>query len=97
MANLSFEWDPTKAAANVRKHGVSFEEARSVFDDVEALFLPDPAHSAQEDRAVMLGFSVALPVLVVIHCERRDGDVIRLISARKADPQERQLYAARRA
>lgn len=97
MSNLSFEWDLAKAAANVRKHGVSFEEARSVFEDAEALFLPDPDHSAHEDRAVMLGLSVALRVLIVIHCERQDGDVIRLISARKADPQERQLYAARRA
>jgi uncharacterized protein len=96
MSNLSFEWDPKKAAANVRKHGVSFEDARTVFEDDEALFLPDPEHSAHEDRAVLLGLSAALRVLVVVHCERSDGDVIRLISARKADPQERQLYAARR-
>jgi uncharacterized protein len=96
MSNLSFEWDPKKAVANARKHGVSFEEARTVFEDDEALFMPDPVHSADEERAVLLGWSAAHRVLVVVHCERADGDVIRLISARKADPQERQLYAARR-
>jgi uncharacterized protein len=97
MSRLAFEWDPKKAVANDRKHGVRFEEARTVFEDDEALFLPDPDHSDGEERAVLLGFSAALRVLVVVHCERADGNVIRLISARKADPQERQLYAARRA
>jgi uncharacterized DUF497 family protein len=96
MSNLSFEWDPKKAAANVRKHGVSFEEARTAFEDDEALLLPDPDHSTGEERAVLLGLSAALRALVVVHCERHDGDVIRLISARKADPYERRLYAARR-
>lgn len=96
MSNLSFEWDPRKAAANIRKHGVSFEDACTVFEDDEALLLPDLEHSAFEDRAVLLGLSAALRVLVVVHCERYDSDVIRLISARKADPQERHLYATRR-
>ena len=68
-----------------------------MFEDAEALFLPDPDNHAHRDRAVTLGLSVALRVLIVIHCERRDGDVIRLISARKADLQERQMYAARSA
>jgi uncharacterized protein len=84
-----FEWDPRKAAQNVRKHGVSFAEARTVFEDAEALILPDPDHSAEEERFILLGLSGALRLLVVIHCERGDGAVIRLISARKADRQER--------
>ena len=96
-SNLSFEWDPKKAASHVRKHGVSCEEARTVFEDDEALLLSDPDHSTGEERAVLLGLSAALRALVVVHWERQDGDVIRLISARKADPHERLLYAARRA
>jgi uncharacterized protein len=96
MSSPVFGWDPKKAAANVRKHGVSFAEALTVFEDGEALFIPDPDHSADEERALLLGLSGALRVLVVVHCERPTGDVIRLISARKANPQERQLYARRR-
>ncbi|MEO6445309.1 MAG: BrnT family toxin [Gemmatimonadaceae bacterium] len=92
-----FEWDPRKAAQNVRKHGVSFEEARTIFEDAEALILADPDHSAEEERFILLGLSAALRVLVVIHCERGDGAVIRIISARKADRQERAVYADRRA
>ncbi len=92
-----FEWDPRKAAQNVRKHGVSFVEARTVFEDAEALILPDPDHSDEEERFILLGLSGALRVLVVIHCERRNGAVIRIISARKADRQERTVYAERRA
>lgn len=92
-----FEWDPRKAAQNVRKHGVSFAEAQTVFEDAEALILPDPDHSNAEDRFVLVGLSGALRVLVVIHCERGDGAVIRIISARKADRQERTVYAERRA
>jgi uncharacterized DUF497 family protein len=92
-----FEWDPRKAAQNARKHGVSFAEARTVFEDAEALLLPDPDHSADEDRFILLGLSGALRVLVVIHCERGDGEVIRIISARKADRQERAVYTERRA
>jgi uncharacterized DUF497 family protein len=91
-----FEWDTRKASRNLTKHGVSFPEARTVFEDVEALVLPDPDHSADEDRFILLGLSAALRVLVVIHCERGDGAVIRLISARKADRQEREAYAERR-
>lgn len=91
-----FEWDLRKAAQNVRKHGVSFAEARTVFEDAEALILPDPDHSAEEERFILLGLSGALRLLGVIHCERGDGAVIRLISARKADRQERAVYADRR-
>lgn len=96
MSALRFDWDPAKAAANLRKHGVSFEEARTVFEDAEGLIMPDPDHSGDEERLVLVGLSAALRALVVIHCEREDGDVIRIISARKADRGERATYAAQR-
>ncbi|MCX5761137.1 MAG: BrnT family toxin [Gemmatimonadetes bacterium] len=96
MSALRFDWDPAKATLNLRKHGVSFGEARTVFEDEEALVTPDPDHSVGEERFVILGLSSALRVLVVIHCEREHGDVIRIISARKADRQERAAYVARR-
>ena len=79
---LRFEWDKQKAAANRRKHGVSFEEARTVFLDEGALQIPDPEHSEEEDRSIMLGISLRLRVLVVCHCYRESDEVIRLISAR---------------
>lgn len=94
--SLEFEWSPAKAVANARKHGVHFEEARTVFEDDEALSIPDPEHSIGEERFVLLGLSAALRVLVVVHCERLDGAVIRIISARKADRAERTIYASRR-
>jgi uncharacterized DUF497 family protein len=97
MTAPHFEWDPRKAAQNARKHGVAFSEARTVFEDADALILPDPDHSEEEERFILLGLSGALRVLVVIHCERGDGAVIRIISARKADRQERAVYAERRA
>ena len=95
MTAPAFEWDPKKAAANQRKHGVSFDEARTVFEDDEALLSADPEHSAGEARFILLGLSGALRVLVVVHCEAV-ADVIRVISARKADPSERRTYARRR-
>lgn len=94
--SIEFEWSPAKAAANARKHGVYFEKARTVFEDDEALLIPDPEHSIGEERFVLLGVSAALRVLVVVHCERSDGAVIRIISARKADRAERTIYASRR-
>ena len=95
MGNLRFEWDPGKDGANRRKHGVGFEEATSVFLDEDALLIDDPDHSDEEDRFVLLGLS-RLRLLVVCHCYRLGGDVIRIISARKADRSERKLYAQRR-
>jgi len=71
MSAIRFDWDPTKAAANLRKHGVSFDEARTVFEDDEALVLPDPEHSVGEERFALLGLSSALRVLIVVHCEAR--------------------------
>ena len=70
MANLKFEWDERKAADNRRKHGVSFEEAQTVYLDEDALQIPDPGHSEEEDRFIMLGVSLRLRVLVVCHCYR---------------------------
>lgn len=96
MSAIRFEWDSKKAAANVRKHGVAFEEARTVFEDDEALLMSDPEHSVGEERFVLVGLSAALRVIVVVHCELDDGDVIRIISARKADRGERDDYATRR-
>ena len=96
VADLHFEWDPAKARANLRKHGISFDEAETAFADEYALVLPDPDHSSTDDeRLVLIGLSAALRVLVVIHCELEDGNVIRLISARRATRSERAQYDAR--
>ena len=95
MAALRFEWDERKNGTNVRKHGVSFAEAQTVFLDEDALLIDDPAHSSDEDRFVLLGISVNLRMLVVCHAYRTRGDVIRIISARKADAGERRTYTER--
>lgn len=95
MADLRFEWDAEKNRQNRRKHGVSFEEGESVFSDQHGLFMSDPDHSEDEDRFILLGLSSALRSLVVCHCYREGDDVIRLISARKADPSERSRYNRR--
>lgn len=95
MAELRFEWNPTKSAANKRKHGVAFEEAESVFADDHALLIDDPEHSEAEDRFVLLGLSAKLRVLVVVHCYRRDDEIIRIISARKATKPEQRRYNER--
>lgn len=93
MSVLSFEWDGRKAAANLRRHGVSFEEAKSVFYDERARLIADPDHSEDEDRFVLLGLSAALRVLVVCHCYRSGSGVIRIISARKATAREARSYS----
>jgi uncharacterized DUF497 family protein len=95
MADLRFEWDPEKNRQNQRKHGVSFEEGESVFSDQHGLFMSDPDHSEDEDRFILLGLSSALRSLVVCHCYREGEDVIRIISARKADASERSRYNRR--
>lgn len=91
-ADLQFEWDPAKNAINLRRHKVSFEEASTVFLDENALLIDDPDHSEEEDRFVLLGLSSSLRILLVCHCYRPKMGKIRLISARKADRQERQYY-----
>ncbi|MCP5143274.1 MAG: BrnT family toxin [Gammaproteobacteria bacterium] len=93
MSGPRFEWDSRKAGANRRKHGVSFEEAKSSFLDENARIIPDPEHSGEEERFVLLGLSIQLRMLVVVHCYREADDVIRIISARKADRSEREQYA----
>ena len=89
---IRFDWDPAKAAYNLRKHGVSFEEAQSVFYDEFAIQFYDEAHSSDEERFLMLGMSVHSKLLIVCHCEREDGQVIRIISARKATKRESAFY-----
>ncbi len=89
---IKFDWDATKAASNLRKHGVSFEEAQSVFYDEFALQFDDESHSAEEDRFLLLGMSSGAHLLLVCHCERAGGEVIRIISARKATKQESSFY-----
>lgn len=95
MAGIRFEWDQRKNSENRRKHGVSFEEAATVFLDESALLISDPDHSDEEDRFVLLGVSAALKVLVVCHCYRESDEVIRIISARKATSSERTQYRQR--
>jgi len=92
---LRFEWDEAKNAENQRKHGVSFEEAESVFYDERALLIDDPDEISGEDRSVLLGMSGALRILLVCHCFREREAVIRIISARKADRSERADYERR--
>jgi len=92
MPALRFEWDTRKAAANLRKHGVSFEEARSVFFDEQARLIDVPDHSEEEDRFVLLGLSGALRLLLVCHCYRSEGELIRIISARRATRTEAKFY-----
>ena len=92
MSALHFEWDDEKATANVKKHGISFEEAKSVFRDERAKLINDPDHSEYEDRFVLLGLSETLRLLVVCHCYRGENHVIRIISARKATTKESKSY-----
>jgi uncharacterized protein len=92
MAGLRFEWDARKSASNARKHGVTFQEAQSAFADPDGKVIDDPDHSDEEDRYVLLAFSYALRLLVVVHTLRGTSDVIRIISARKATPRETTFY-----
>lgn len=92
MSTLHFEWDDRKAAANAKKHGVKFEEAKSVFVDERAKLIDDPDHSEAEDRFVLLGLSSAIRLLLVCHCHRGEGNIIRIISARKATAKESRNY-----
>ena len=92
MKDLYFDWSEAKNKANVRKHGVSFEEAKSVFFDEHALLIADPDHSENEDRFVLLGLSAKLRLLLVCHCFEADDGLIRVISCRKANRKEMSLY-----
>jgi uncharacterized DUF497 family protein len=96
MSDIRFEWDTRKAATNAAKHGVTFEEAKTVFYDEDALLIDDPDHSASEERFILMGGSAKARVLVVVHCYRQAGAVIRLISARRAGAKERKTYEERK-
>jgi uncharacterized DUF497 family protein len=95
MEGLRFEWDRQKESQNLRKHGVSFEEAATVFLDEHALLIADPEHSEDEDRFILLGLSTSLKLLVVVHCYRESDEVVRLITARRASRPERRQYDQR--
>ena len=94
MGKLRFSWDPRKARSNERKHGVTFDEATTVFLDERALLLDDPEAVLDEDRFLLLGLSSFMRLLVVCHCVRQ-GDTIRLINARKATKREQRQYQER--
>ncbi len=91
MNGIEFEWDENKNISNQKKHGVSFEEARTVFIDELARLIPDPDSSEGEERFILMGISSQAKLLTVCHCER-NLNTIRIISARKADKQEIKQY-----
>lgn len=88
--SLRFTWDPAKAAANLRKHGISFMEASTAFADPLSITIPDPDHSVSEERLVLIGLSHREHLVVVAHVQR--GDLIRIINARPATRRERKTY-----
>lgn len=96
MKILNFEWDEAKARANLKKHGVSFEEARTAFYDENAVQFFDPDHSDDEERFILLGMSIRLWVVIVCHCFRESETTVRIISARKANTDEEMEYWRRR-
>ena len=89
---LTFEWDENKNRINQKKHGISFDEASSVFYDDLAILFDDPEHSQEEERFILLGMSEAANVCIVCHCYRASETVIRIISARKATKKEEERY-----
>lgn len=95
MQSISFEWNNRKNSENKKKHGISFEEAQTVFVDENALLILDPDHSQEEDRFIILGLSSRFRVLLVCHCYRKSDEVIRIISARKATRKEQKQYWGR--
>ncbi|MBZ5579348.1 MAG: BrnT family toxin [Acidobacteriia bacterium] len=92
MGNIEFAWDRRKSRSNVAKHGVTFDEAQTVFLDENARLIDDPDHSRHEARFLLLGYSFQARCLIVCHSYREDDSVIRLISARRATAQEEKLY-----
>ncbi len=92
MKSISFTWDNKKNYTNIQKHGISFEEAKSVFYDDNARLMHDPDHSEDEERFLILGLSEMLNILVVCHCYREENEAIRIISARKATKNEKKQY-----
>ncbi len=94
MKTISFLWDTTKADKNLKKHKIAFEEAKTVFNDPNARMIFDIEHSIDEDRFILLGISSGLNLLVVCHCYKEKGMIIRIISARKANKQEQKQYGS---
>lgn len=94
MASIAFSWDPRKARDNLRKHGVAFEQALTVFFDENARLIHDPDPCDEEDRFVLLGFSSRLRLLVVCHAYRREKNEIRIISLRRAGRREQEHYGS---
>lgn len=92
MKSIKFEWDKNKSKSNFEKHGITFDEAKTVFDDDFARLLEDPDHSDTEERFILLGMSYALKILTVVHCFRDDEGVIRIISARESTKNEQKQY-----
>lgn len=92
MGNIEFAWDRHKARSNLLRHGISFEEAQTVFQDESARLIDDPDHSEDEDRFLLLGYSFQARCLIVSHCYREGDSVIRLISARRATAPEEKVY-----
>ena len=90
--DLKFDWDPIKNESNFKKHGVDFEEAKTVFSDDDAVEFFDNEHSLDEDRFIIIGISIEKQRLTVCHCYRNGDDIIRIISARRANRAERELY-----
>lgn len=92
MKNIQFSWDENKAKSNLAKHKISFDEAKTVFDDDNARLIYDPDHSEDEDRFILLGLSCKLKVLTVVHCFKDKDNNIRIISARKSTKNEERQY-----
>jgi uncharacterized protein len=95
MKYIHFDWDESKNDANIRKHKISFEEAKTVFYDPNARIISDPEHSDNEDRFILLGLSQKLNLLIVCHCYRSKDEVIRIISARRATNTESENYGGK--
>jgi len=92
MKYITFEWDENKNKSNQRKHGISFSEAKTVFFDDNARLIYEPDHSITEERYILLGLSSSLRLLIVIHTYRKNDEIIRIISARKATKSEIKQY-----
>jgi len=92
MNNILFQWDQSKNLVNIKKHKISFEEAKTVFFDENAKLIPDPEHSVDEERFIIMGISDNLRLLIVVHIYKGNDEVIRIISARKATKSESKYY-----
>lgn len=95
MQHIKFDWDLKKNRINIEKHGISFEEAKTVFYDPNARLIYDSDHSKSEDRFILMGISQELRVLVVCHCYKKADEIIRIISARKANKNEKKQYGGK--